>query len=322
MKDYPQNSKLQELACSAIKVIGASERTSEHLVELGAATLILLAMKNHKYNEKLQKAACAAVWALCLTDKNKVELWNLGLGHFIIEAMNMHPKMERLQEYACGSLWTFEYPHCMMRLFAHEPVLKAMKTYKKNENIVSSGCGLIRKYAVLKSNAEELCRKEAPRIIIECLNEHVKAELQEAGCMAIWSLGILDSNKIELMEQGARGFLVRLIVMYNKNQKLFATACGTITNLSTKDENARLFLEDEVGKLVIQGAMQHKDNLLVQTNALSALKNLAFVWKEKEVISLKEAGIERLVNDAIALFPNNRLVNRRGNEILNKLNLN
>lgn len=320
MKKFSQSSSLQTHACAALKTMADSDVTATYLVNLGAATLIRRAFKNHKYHDKLQKSACGVVWSLCCNKENKSKLSKLGIGNFIIEAMLTHPNMERLQEYACITLWSLETPYCMVRLEAHKVVLAAVKKFNDNESIVGSALAVIRKYAALESNSIALLEEDAINIIIESVLKHPKkTSIQEAGCLAIWSLGSSDATKKTLLTEKLSLFLRDLLLNYKSDAKIFSTICGAVTNLTTDDEQAVKLLEKGFGELIVSGAKLHLKHAFVQRNAISALKNMSFVWNAQQVGHIRVAGIENLIQMITKNFSNDKMLERRSNEILQRL---
>lgn len=323
MKLFPNNEKLQDVACGAVRVLATSLPNAELLVDWDIGLLILAAMRTHRNSVRVQKSACAAIWALLvLSAENREKLWKVGLAHFTIEAMRNHQGAERLQEYGSGALWTFKYQYSMMHLGTSEVALASMERWSTNTRIVEHGCGIIRNLAAIQVNAYGLVLQLAPQTIVTVLPKHINnPRIQKRGCEAIWSLSFWNENKGELMRQGVAELVVNIIKRYKTDFSVFENAVGVVANLSTNQSCAEKLFRLSAGESIISGALMNIKHENSQETAICALKNIAF-WDDSYAAFYRDKGATRVVEQAMANFPNNTNIIKQGEKLLQRLGMN
>lgn len=172
LRKFPDNPKLIEHACGAIRTMARSSYNSKRLIELGVVDLVKTCMIKNEKNSRVQHSCIGVVWSLASLEENKQSFWNAGIPPLVMKAMEDHELDFIVQEYACAVVWSLGRYYSMCNLGFYGLVLNAIDKHIDNAQVVKFACEAIRTLASLESLCLELVSDEAPKLIRNAMNAH------------------------------------------------------------------------------------------------------------------------------------------------------
>lgn len=234
---FKTDEQIQLCGLAAIKRLSKIRPNTEILIQQGVTEVIRNAMKNFETKVNIQLVAIFAINALLKTEESKKIAFEDGLVHYIINALTNFPNKEKLVFNGLISLTTIGFEYSLMRLQVHDLILQIMKRHKANHRIVEAVCATIKMLATLEVNADMVLSRGLLTVFLDCLDKHFENEqVQEIGCVTLWSLAVWKDMKVRLTEQGVGQYVTFLCIRYRGKPKILDNALSVLTNLGTEEE--------------------------------------------------------------------------------------
>ena len=93
--------------------------------------------------------------------------------------------------------------------------------------------------ALNDDNEVKIAEQGGIKAVIEALLAHKgSAEVQEAGCCALWNLACNDDNEVKIAEQGGIKAVIEALLAHKGSAEVQEAGCGALCNLAANSKNA------------------------------------------------------------------------------------
>lgn len=207
---HPNNARVQESACKAIRPISGMKGLSEVRV----IDVVLSAMRLHPDHLGIQKEACHALWDLADTEYQRELIVQKGGPELILEAIRKFNHNPAFAELAMGSLGNIAVSGPNQMTMAEkgviEVVLDTTRLHLKDSSVQEQALTAVQNLGATSSNAVFISRSGGIELIISVMNAHSDdIDLQKRACSSLYNLAIptMESKKMIFNQNGLKTVL-------------------------------------------------------------------------------------------------------------------
>jgi hypothetical protein len=309
MKNFPDNSKLQQYGCSSLSRLSPFERCQLEILDHGGISVLICALTTHSLDATIQEAACRTLLNLCSNVNVKEVVSNDGGIDSISIAMAMHPTNLLIQELGCEVLCQLSANNDENKVRIEESggidaIITAMQVHRGELNLQKKACLVLSNLAIDATNKVIIGESNGIDVILNSMRDHKSdAELQELACRALWTLSVSPQNKELISQSGGIPVVINMMQDHTENAGVQEKGCGCLSNLaSNSEDNKRIIVEEEGIDAIVLAMVLHPDERLVQEKAVNCLKKLTC---EPYLDALRASGVVSLVEQAAEKFPSN-----------------
>eukprot|EP00924_Labyrinthula_sp_SR-Ha-C_P003197 maker-scaffold_15-snap-gene-2.26-mRNA-1 protein AED:0.00 eAED:0.00 QI:409/1/1/1/1/1/3/135/631 len=303
MEENKKSGPIIALGFASLSAIASQEATG--LIQNGALDLVVHAFDKFKASPSVNRNTCLFLWNILVDREARKKLLpqaeddipelHMDLEQRIVDCMNFHKESVKVLPKACGALkLLLNNPYSKQKLLdlgVLDLIISSYKLFttetpeKSQYQTVCISCIQNLAYSAnyktdsdsQKFVVKDLFDAQAPELIIKSMAKFIKvADLQSAGCAAIWNLSIPDETKTDLVSLGAGNRLLKAIMSWRDDAEIIIHAFGALKNL-VKGENSDELLsmvrekvhselgEEELGKINIYDVLfdayfDHQEN--------------------------------------------------------------
>eukprot|EP00590_Aulacoseira_subarctica_P010711 CAMPEP_0172418682 /NCGR_PEP_ID=MMETSP1064-20121228/5129_1 /TAXON_ID=202472 /ORGANISM="Aulacoseira subarctica , Strain CCAP 1002/5" /LENGTH=522 /DNA_ID=CAMNT_0013157711 /DNA_START=758 /DNA_END=2326 /DNA_ORIENTATION=+ len=314
MKDFPENTNLQQYGCTTLSKISLFDRVSLDIFQYGGIRVLVYVMTAHSLDVIVQETACLTLLNVCRSNYLIQEAVCEDRGFDTVSiAMALHPTALRVQELGCRTLRQLSSNHGDNENVIDvsggiDSIINAMQVHREELNLQKEACHALINLAFSAKNKVAICESNGVVAIVNAMWAHQNdAELQNLACRTLWKLSISPQNKELIAQSNGIKAVISAMRDHADHAGVQGNGCGCLANLaSNSEENERIIVEEEGVDAIIMAMVLHPEARVVQEKAVNCLRKLAY---EPYLDALRASGVVTLVELAADKFPSNcRLV--------------
>ena len=318
MKSHHASVSLQTAACAALCQITFSPEAQRTLIEMEALETVTSALKSHKKSIQLLTIGFAALWGLLAYNSNAVErALSLGVIKKVLHGMSAYPQAASLQEHGCGVLWSLTMVdsarNTVVRAGGIPAVLSSIAHHPRNECVIEKAAQTLHilvKGTFQPAKLRSLLMTGRMETMLEAMKLYPDdVEIQKNGIAALCAVAMDDERCIRTLvaSEGTRVILdVLNLLPHSKWTIERALKLLKVCTIKARGE----IIAEGVVPVAVNLLRENHDSPLIQAEGCALLFQVGL--SQHGQYTLREAGAEEVVVDALQAYPGNARVQSMG----------